>query len=66
MAGGDKLWDTAFTLGLFSHAQNLHMFLTVENCFMQQYRYCEALKGTIAHHVCDNTKQNLSSVDRVL
>jgi hypothetical protein len=24
---------------------------------MQQHLYCEALKGTIAHHICNNTKQ---------
>jgi hypothetical protein len=44
--------------GTLSHAQSLQMFCTVENCFMQQHLYCEALKGSIAHHICNDTKQN--------
>jgi len=50
--------------GTLSHAQSLQMFCTVENCFMQQHLYCEALKGSITHHICNDTK--LSSVDREL
>ncbi len=66
MAGENKLWDTLVHCGTLSHAQNLHMLFTVENCFMQQHLYREAFNGTIAHHICNNTKLNLSCVNREL